>query len=94
MSRPADLQDALLAAWRTNNRVTIYLIEHLPPVLWRACSPAIPTRTVRSVAAHLHNARCWWVRTLGLEHGIATPTRVDHREGHASRDCGSPEREQ
>jgi uncharacterized damage-inducible protein DinB len=31
------------------------------------------------VAAHVHNARCGWIRTLGREHGIATPARVDQR---------------
>jgi uncharacterized damage-inducible protein DinB len=34
---------------------------------------------VRMIAAHLHNARCRWVKTLGREHGIAAPLRVDHR---------------
>ncbi len=27
-------------------------------------------------AAHIHNARCTWVNTLGSEHGISTPARV------------------
>jgi uncharacterized damage-inducible protein DinB len=31
------------------------------------------------IAAHLHNARCRWVKTLGREHGIKAPARVDHR---------------
>jgi uncharacterized damage-inducible protein DinB len=31
------------------------------------------------VAAHLHNTRCRWLRTLGLEHGIAVPPLVDLR---------------
>jgi uncharacterized damage-inducible protein DinB len=30
------------------------------------------------IAAHLHNIRCRWVKTLGREHGIAVPERVDH----------------
>ena len=79
MTRPVDLQDALLGAWSTNSRVTEYLVEHIPAPLWRATIPGIPTRTVRSIAAHLHNARCSWVRTLGGEHGVAVPTRVDQR---------------
>jgi uncharacterized damage-inducible protein DinB len=73
------MEDARLAAWSTNNRVTVYLMERIPPPLWRATIPGIPTRTVRSVAAHLHNARCSWVKTLGGEHGIPSPTRVDPR---------------
>ena len=69
---------ALLAAWRTNDRVTAELIEQLPAALWDVRA-AGTTRTVRAIAAHLHNARCMWIKTLGREHGIAAPERVDHR---------------
>src|SRR3954447_15373055 len=79
MLRSTEAQDALLAAWGTNSRVTTFLVERLPDPLWRAAIPGIPTRTVRSIAAHLHNARCRWVKTLGAEHGIALPVRVDQR---------------
>jgi len=73
-----DLRATVLSAWQTNNRVTAYLIEHLPPGLWAATVPGVPQRTVRMIAAHLHNARCRWIRTLGSEHGISVPVRVDH----------------
>jgi uncharacterized damage-inducible protein DinB len=79
MLRSPEAQDALLAAWGTNSRVTAFLVERIPDPLWRTAIPGIPTRTVRSVAAHLHNARCRWVKTLGSEHGIALPVRVDQR---------------
>jgi uncharacterized damage-inducible protein DinB len=79
MVRTPDAQDPRLAAWSTNGRVTEYLVEHIPAPLWRATILGIPTRTVRSMAAHLHNARCSWVKTLGAEHGIVAPTRVDRR---------------
>jgi uncharacterized damage-inducible protein DinB len=72
-------QDPRLAAWHTSCRVTEDLVAHIPAPLWRATIPGIPTRTVRSIAAHLHNARCSWVRTLGGEHGVAIPMRVDQR---------------
>ena len=74
-----DAQDVRLAAWSTSCRVTEHLIERIPAPLWRATVPGIPTRTVRGIAAHLHNARCSWVRTLGAEHGIIPPARVDQR---------------
>jgi uncharacterized damage-inducible protein DinB len=74
-----DLHESLLAAWRTNNRVTAGLIQNLPPALWDLTPPGAPGRTVRAIAAHLHNARCMWLKTLGREHGITTPARVDHR---------------
>ncbi len=73
-----DLRASVLAAWRTNNRVTTELVEGLPKALWDIPIPETP-RTIRTIAAHLHNARCGWLKTLGGEHGIPTPGRVDHR---------------
>lgn len=79
MLPPLDLHDAVLTAWRTNSRVTDYLIEHIPARLWSAAVPGVPSRTIRAVAAHLHNSRCSWIKTLGREHGIVAALRVDHR---------------
>jgi uncharacterized damage-inducible protein DinB len=79
MSASADLRATLLTAWRTNSRVTAYLVEHLPDGLWDAPVPGAPRRTVRMIAGHLHNARCMWLKTLGREHGIAIPASVDRR---------------
>ena len=31
------------------------------------------------IACHLHNSRCGWIKTLGKEHGIPTPPRVERR---------------
>lgn len=77
------LDASLVAAWRTNNRTTIRLIEQLPRTLWGMRIPGMPHRTVRMIAAHLHNGRCRWIKTLGREHGISAPERVDHH--HATQ---------
>ena len=76
-----DLETArsLIAAWRTNNRVTMYLIENLPPAMWPTAVPGVPRRTVRTIAAHIHNARCMWIKMIGASHGIAIPRTVDPR---------------
>jgi uncharacterized damage-inducible protein DinB len=74
-----DLRATILSAWQTNNRVNIYLIEQIPAPLWAANVPGVPQRTIRMIAAHLHNARCSWIKTLGAEHGIPVPLRVDRR---------------
>jgi uncharacterized damage-inducible protein DinB len=80
MESSPDLRDTLLDAWRTNNRVTVFLIEHLPLELWGATVPGAPRRTVRMIAGHIHNARCMWIRTLGKEFGVAAPRAVNrHR---------------
>ena len=69
--------ELLLDAWRTNNRVTVFLFEHLPSELWAAKVPGAPRRTVRMIAGHVHNARCMWIKTLGKEHGLAVPRAVN-----------------
>ena len=71
--------NALIAAWRTNNRVTVYLIDNLPSELWSKNVPGVPRRTVRTIAAHIHNARCMWIKMLGARHGVVVPKRVDGR---------------
>ena len=41
--------------------------------------PGSPRRTVRMIAAHLHNSRCTWIKMLGRRHGVAVPPAVDAR---------------
>lgn len=95
MKAALDQREMLLAAWKTNNRVTVFLFEHLPAELWSAAVPGAPRRTVRMIAGHIHNARCMWIKTLGKEHGIVAPRAVDRQKvgpkeliralGHSSR---------
>lgn len=74
-----ELGDWLVATWMTNNRVTTYLIEHLPDAIWDQRAPGGPPRTVRGIGAHLHNNRCMWIKMVGKKQGVAVPERVDHR---------------
>jgi uncharacterized damage-inducible protein DinB len=80
MTPPDDLNATLLACWRTNSRVTAYLVEQLPPALWNASVPGAPRRTIRMILGHLHNTRCMWLKTLGQDHGISVPAAVDRRK--------------
>lgn len=70
------LVDPLVAAWRTSNRVTVFLLQNIPAALWSAKIPGAPHRTVRMIAGHIHNARCMWIKMLGRGHGIAPPKSV------------------
>jgi uncharacterized damage-inducible protein DinB len=79
MKGEVDPGSRLIAAWRTNNRATTYLIERLPPQLWPMAVPGVPRRTVRMVAAHLHNSRSRWIRALGARDGIVSPPLVNLR---------------
>ena len=80
MHSALDQRDMLLDAWRTNNRVTVFLVENLPKELWEATVPGAPRRTVRMIAGHIHNARCTWIKTLGREFGIAVPRAVNRQK--------------
>jgi uncharacterized damage-inducible protein DinB len=80
MRSTLDQPDMLLDAWRTNNRVTVFLVENLPLELWEAKVPGAPRRTVRTIAGHIHNARCMWIKTLGKKHGIAVPRAVNRHQ--------------
>ena len=80
MTPASYVRETILGAWRTNNRVTSYLVEHLPEPLWDAAVPGAPRRTVRMMAGHFHNSRSRWIKTLGTEHGISAPALVDLRK--------------
>ena len=71
--------EALIDAWHTSHRVTVYLIENLPPELWPMNVPGSPRRTIRSIAAHVHNTRCMWIKMIGARHGVAVPRTVNAR---------------
>jgi uncharacterized damage-inducible protein DinB len=71
--------ERLVAAWRTNDRATRYLVEHLPASLWSSQVPGVPRLTVGMVAAHIHNSRCRWIKSLGARHGIKVPRLVNLR---------------
>jgi hypothetical protein len=45
MASPINLRDLILHAWMTNNRVTIFLVEHLPVELWE---PRFREQAIRS----------------------------------------------
>ena len=70
---------AILAAWRTNNAATTYLVEQLPRALWSSPVPGVPRQTLGMIAAHIHNSRCGWIRSIGARHGVKVPARVDMR---------------
>ena len=79
VAKKANDGQALIDAWRTNNRVTTYLIENLPDELWSKAVPGAPRRTVRPIAAHIHNTRCMWIKMIGARHGVVVPKTVDVR---------------
>ena len=69
----------MIDAWRTNNRATIFLVQNLPHATWFSRVPGIPRQTVGMIAAHMHNSRCSWIKSLGARHGIKPPPLVNLR---------------
>ena len=72
----------LIGVWRTNARATALLVGGLPREIWTSAVPGAWRRTVRALAAHLHNTRCMWLKMLGggtKGHGVAIPKNVDAR---------------
>ena len=62
MTRDVHYPDAVIATWKTSNRVTVFLLENLPAELWPMTVPGTSRRTVRMIAGHIHNARCMWIK--------------------------------
>src|SRR5438552_17688790 len=60
-----DLADAVVATWKTNNRVTAFFFENLPSALWSMPLGCTSRLTVRTVAGHGANARCLWIHMPG-----------------------------
>jgi uncharacterized damage-inducible protein DinB len=69
----------LVAVWETSNRVTEFLFENLPNVLWTEQVPGAPHRTIKMIAGHIHNARCMWLKMIGKQYGVKQPNSVDRR---------------
>ena len=59
MPASRDLTETILAAWRTNHQVTVFLVSHVPTTVWTAPVPGAPRKTIRMLAGHLHNANAW-----------------------------------
>lgn len=79
MPEIVELTETILAAWRTNHRVTALFVSDIPTSVWAAPIPGVPRETIRMVAAHLHNSRCMWLKTLAKPHGIPVPISVGRR---------------
>lgn len=77
--------DDLLEAWRTNNRINLFLLERISDEGLRSTLSTRGGRDVAGQLGHLHNVRVWQLekRAKDLAHGLTTfPAKV------------SPEREE
>ena len=70
-------RDRIIAAWLTNNEATVFLVDNLPAKAWTENVSGFPRKTIGMIAAHLHNSRCGWIKSLGARNGVQVPKRVD-----------------
>lgn len=68
------MQDQLLEAWRTNNRISLYLIDKITPAGMKSTLSKRGGRDVARQFAHLHNVRVWHLenRARDLSKGLVT----------------------
>jgi uncharacterized damage-inducible protein DinB len=69
------LQESLLTAFDTNDRINQYLIENLPAEAWRAEPPGGKGRTIAAIVAHMHNVRLMWLKAAAK--GSKIPEQLD-----------------
>jgi len=56
--------DAVLRAFATHERINQYLLQNLTNDAWEAKPPDGKGRTIRAIAAHMHNVRLMWLKTI------------------------------
>lgn len=73
-----DAAAALLTAFATNNRINIYLIRNIPDEAWRAVPPGGKGRDIGSMAAHIHNVRLMWLKSVqSPDNATPLPQKLD-----------------
>jgi uncharacterized damage-inducible protein DinB len=73
------MQDELLEAWRTNNRINLFLIDHIENAGMNCTLSQRGGRDVAGQFAHMHNVRIWHLkkRARDLAKGLTVfPTKV------------------
>ncbi len=62
------MQDELIEAWRTNNRINLLLIDRISAEGMNCTLSKRGGRGVAGEFAHMHNNRCWQVEKRAKEH--------------------------
>jgi uncharacterized damage-inducible protein DinB len=76
MQKNIDLADSLLKTWETTNEVSLFLISNIPVDLWNRSIPGYRRKTIRTLAIHLHNVRCTWIKSIAKTNFSKKPQRI------------------
>jgi uncharacterized damage-inducible protein DinB len=80
MKKNIDLTEAVLSCWKTSSEISLYLVKTIDTRLWNQQIPGYLRKTIGMLAAHLHNARCGWIRAIGKEKSGKSPARLILRQ--------------
>ena len=76
---------SLLNAFNTNNRISQYLIDNLPPAAWNGKAPEGKGRNIAAIVAHMHNVRVMWLKAVKAEEIPEQADRAKLTQGQAVR---------
>ena len=79
MKSRIDIHKTILDSWKTTNQTTIFLIEHIPSILWDKKVAGSSQRTIGMISSHIHNTRCRWIKMILKGQKIKVPVKVDQR---------------
>src|ERR1700746_445870 len=73
----AEIRDALLETYASNNSMNQLILSELDPRAWRAQPPGHKGggRTIAAIFAHLHNSRLVWLKNSAPY--LKCPARLD-----------------
>lgn len=76
---------SLLDAFNTNNRINQYLLDNLPPAVWKMKPADGKGRTIAAIVAHMHNVRVMWLKAAKADEIPPQLDRATVTPGQAMR---------
>ena len=89
------MRDELLESWRTNNRINLFLIDHIESAGMKSTLSQRGGRDVARQFAHMHNVRIWHLekRARDLAKGLSIfPTKVSPGKAELKKALASSSR--
>lgn len=84
-----DILEQMLEAWRTNNRINLFLIDHISDAGMKCTLSERGGRNVVRQFAHVHNNRVWQLeaRAKDLADGLHKFETYDEPDQNQLKDC-------
>ena len=84
----AEIRDALLETYASNDAMNQLILSHLDPCAWRAQPPGQKGngRTIAAIFAHLHNCPLKWLKSNAPH--LKCPPPLQRLNGFCGCECG------